>query len=195
MAAHPLSGSYASHTFGLQRSVDLLSTIILKTGPDTFDRVRHVLHSGCLELPPDAVYKGSPGYTLDFEVDHGRGPVVPQEMWAPQSARRCKQHVDDGELTLPIFFVDVVAWSVGVSISGVMAGSYPNLYGLDNQVNFGKRSTITLRLQVRSFPTCLASLMKYRITSITPSSVARIPKNQKPDPAPSQPGQQNLYLC
>lgn len=159
MATHPLSESHISHTFGLKRTLGLLSTIILKTGIDTFDKVQYVARLGCLELPPGAVYEGSPGRTLDFEVDRNRGPVVPQEMWAPQSARRFKQHVDEGGLTLPFFFVDTMMWSVGVCISDVMAGNYPNLYGLDDEVNFGKRTTITLRIQVRSSPTHSTCLM------------------------------------
>lgn len=143
--------SYTSRTVTTSQARYLLQKILKAPSPDAIDIQYDPLeHSFFLVRPP---------WRVDFnaEADPMRGPVVPQRLWAPQSPTRRQQHVDEGVLTLPLIFVDF-SWRVGVSVADAIAGNYPNLRGLRDEVHFGERKTITLRILV-----CLLSQSSYEV--------------------------------
>lgn len=138
------SKSYTSHTFTSVQARYLLQKT-LRRSPS---------HAINIQYDPfeRSFFLAQPPWRVDFnaEADPTRGPVVPQRLWTPQSSTRRQQHVDEGVLVLPVIFVDS-SWRVGVSVTNAITGDYPNLRGLHDEVHFGQRKTITLRILVRSF--------------------------------------------
>lgn len=135
--------SYTSRTLTTAQARYLLQKILKAPSPNAINiQYDPSEHSFFLVQPP---------WRVDFnaEANPARGPVVPQRLWAPQSPTRRQQHVDEGVLTLPLIFVDF-DWTVGVSVADAIAGNCPNLRGLRDEVHFGERKTITLRILVCS---------------------------------------------
>lgn len=143
--------SYTSRTLTTSQARYLLQKILKAPSPSAVD-----IQYDPFEL---SFFLVQPPWRVDFnaEADPTRGPVVPQRLWSPQSPTRRQQHVDEGVLTLPLIFVDF-SWTVGVSVADAITGNCPNLRGLRDEVHFGERKTITLRILV-----CLLSQSSYEV--------------------------------
>lgn len=135
------SQSYTSRTLTTANARYLLHKILKSPSPDAID-IRY-------DPFERSFFLFSPPWRVDFnaDADPTRGPVVPQRLWTPRSPTRRQQHVDEGVLVLPLIFFDV-SWTVGVSVANAIASNPPNLSGIHDEVHFGERKTITLRILV-----------------------------------------------
>lgn len=59
---------------------------------------------------------------VDYVVDEARGPVIPQDVWMPNSPRVYDQHVVRAVLRPPVFFVHTDG-SVGLLLSEILSGN------------------------------------------------------------------------
>ena len=76
-----------------------------------------------------------------------RGTVVPQTMWSPRSAIDRRQHIEMGELQMPIFFEDKGV-GLGVSLRALIDGQCHVLRDANVPAPLGEKTTTHLRIVV-----------------------------------------------
>ena len=76
-----------------------------------------------------------------------RGTVVPQTMWSPRSAIDRRQHIEMGELQMPIFFEDK-GGGLGVSLRALIDGQCHVLRDANVPAPLGEKTTTHLRIVV-----------------------------------------------
>lgn len=89
---------------------------------------------------------GTPVVLLDCIIDQTRGPVIPQEVWMPNSPRVYDQHVMRAVLRPPTFFVHSDG-SVGLPLPQILSGNFA-VNNANAPVDVG-RSSIHLHIKVR----------------------------------------------
>ncbi|KAN0130991.1 hypothetical protein V8E53_011124 [Lactarius tabidus] len=98
-------------------------------------------------VPPHipAPFPSSPRrWLLDRGIMDG-GTVVPQMMWSPHSASDRRQHVEMGELQMPVFFEDRDG-ELGFSIEASVDGQYHGLRHANDLAPLGQKTTTHIRI-------------------------------------------------
>ncbi|KAI0305643.1 hypothetical protein B0F90DRAFT_1624452, partial [Multifurca ochricompacta] len=85
-----------------------------------------------------------PYWLLDRSVVP-RGTVVPQTMWYPQTVTDRRQHVEEAELQMPIFF-EGVDGRLGLSLEASAAGRCHGLFNAQEPAPLGLKSTTHIRV-------------------------------------------------
>ncbi|KAH9066672.1 hypothetical protein EDB87DRAFT_1553800 [Lactarius vividus] len=97
-----------------------------------------------LRPPPFMVYKDVPLWLLDYTIEHV-GTVVPQTLWAPHHTADFKQHVEDADLQLPIFFIHGNG-SLGLSLDDAANGRCRTLRDANAHAQLGGKTTTHIRI-------------------------------------------------
>jgi hypothetical protein len=104
-------------------------------------------------VPPHipAPFPNSPRrWLLDRGIMDG-GTVVPQMMWSSHSASDRRQHVEMGELQMPVFFEDRDG-ELGFSIEASVDGQYHGLRHANDLAPLGQKTTTHIRIIVSIWP-------------------------------------------
>ena len=88
---------------------------------------------------------------LDYDVRRLGGTVVPQALWGPQGQGATKKYVLDATLQWPVFFVRE-DHTVGLSLQEAVEGPRQALLGAQTRAQLGERSTLHVRIKVRTRP-------------------------------------------
>ena len=91
-------------------------------------------------------FPGESRWVLDRSV-LPRGTVVPQTLWLPHSVTDRRQHVEEAELQMPIFF-ECSDGGLGLSLDDAVAGRFHNLLRAQQFVPLGNKSTTHIRIEV-----------------------------------------------
>ena len=86
-----------------------------------------------------------------------RGTVVPQTMWSPRSVIDRRQHIEMGELQMPIFFEDK-GGGLGISLRELIDGQSHVLRDANVLAPLGEKTTTLLRIVVSTILVGLWSL-------------------------------------
>ncbi len=115
-------------------------------------------------LQPPPFMRDRNGVPLDYVIKHV-GTVVPQTLWAPQNRNDFRQHVEEADLQLPIFFIHKNG-SLGLSLEDAVnaASRGSNLRDAGIQAQLGGKTTTHIRIWVGS-----SHLMRLRRTCIDSS--------------------------
>ncbi|KAH9166322.1 hypothetical protein EDB89DRAFT_1910744 [Lactarius sanguifluus] len=97
-----------------------------------------------LRPPPFMVRNGVPLWLLDYNIEH-TGTVVPQTLWAPYHRNDFKQHVEDADLQLPIFFIHGNG-SLGLSLDDAANGRCRTLRDANAHSQLGGKTTTHIRI-------------------------------------------------
>ena len=84
---------------------------------------------------------------LDRCVLKGIGTVIPQVLWTPERVADHRQHVQDAELQLPIFFLHTDG-SLGLSLEAAASGRCNTLLNSQHSAPVGPQSTTNIRICV-----------------------------------------------
>ena len=94
---------------------------------------------------------------LDYDVRRLRGTIVPQALWGPQGQGATKKYVLDATLQWPVFFIRE-DHTVGLSLQEAVEGPRQALLGAQTRAQLGERSTLHVRIKVRTTRTFSQSL-------------------------------------
>ena len=86
-----------------------------------------------------------------------RGTVVPQTMWSPRFVIDRRQHIEMGELQMPVFFEDKDG-GLGVSLRALIDGQSHVLRDANVPAPLGEKTTTLLRIVVSTILVGLWSL-------------------------------------
>ncbi|KAI0035440.1 hypothetical protein K488DRAFT_83017 [Vararia minispora EC-137] len=165
-AAHMLRHGYLSVTFGdySERAFWAFLKCNLTQLPIMFSLpgctgAYTVAQSVLPHLPPGwRAADGTYVVLLDCVVDQTRGPVIPQEVWMPNSPRVYEQHVVRAVLRPPTFFVHTDG-SVGLPLPQILSGNFA-VSMANTPIDVG-RSSIHLHIKVS---TVIHPLWEVKIT-------------------------------
>ena len=104
------------------------------------------------EIPAFHEHPPALGRLLDYDVRGLAGTVVPQVLWSPQGQGATKKYVLDATLQWPVFFVRE-DHTVGVSLQEAVEGPRRALLRAQTRAQLGERSTLHVRIKVRTRPT------------------------------------------
>ena len=76
-----------------------------------------------------------------------KGTVVPQALWAPHTTTDRRQHVEEAELQMPIFF-EGVDGRLGISLEDAAQGRCHDLLNAQAFAPLGLKSTTYIRIMV-----------------------------------------------
>jgi hypothetical protein len=152
-AGHMLRYGYISATFGAYGEMAYCSFLkcSLSQLPIMFSLpgctgAYTVAHNVLPHLPPGwRAADGTYVVLLDCVVDQTRGPVIPQEVWMPNSPRVYDQHVVRSVLRPPTFFVHTDG-SVGLPLLQILSSNFA--VSMANQPIDVGRSSIHLHIKV-----------------------------------------------
>ncbi|KAI0266702.1 hypothetical protein BC834DRAFT_109823 [Gloeopeniophorella convolvens] len=85
-----------------------------------------------------------PPWTIDWGIV-SVGTVVPQTMWEPQSITDRRQHVEEAELQMPIFFIRTDG-TVGISLEDAASGRCDTLFNARSPAPLAGRTTTHIRI-------------------------------------------------
>jgi len=102
-----------------------------------------------LEIPAHHEHPPAPARLLDYDVRGLGGTVVPQALWCPQGQGATKKYVLDATLQWPVFFVRE-DHTVGLSLQEAVEGPRRALLGAQTRAQLGERSTLHVRIKVRT---------------------------------------------
>ena len=109
------------------------------------------------EIPVFHEHHPAPARLLDYDVRRLRGTIVPQALWGPQGQGATKKYVLDATLQWPVFFIRE-DHTVGLSLQEAVEGPRQALLGAQTRAQLGERSTLHVRIKVRTTRTFSQSL-------------------------------------
>ncbi|KAI9464619.1 hypothetical protein BJY52DRAFT_831821 [Lactarius psammicola] len=140
-AFYPKSAEeYFSHLLKNKNWKELYSIFPSPSGSNMVFVVREA--SPLLQPPP--FMRGRNGVPLDYVIDN-IGTVVPQTWWTPHNANDFRQHVEEAELQLPIFFIHENG-NLGLSLNDAAHGRCRTLRDADTQAQLGGKTTTHIRI-------------------------------------------------
>ena len=89
---------------------------------------------------------GRPLWLLDYGITQ-TGTVVTQELWSPQNVNDFRQHVQEAELQMPIFFTQENG-HLGLSLDDAMNGRCQTLRDARVHAHLGGKATTFIRINV-----------------------------------------------
>ena len=89
-------------------------------------------------------------HLLDYSVTEN-GSVVPQTRWTPASVLDIKQYVENVELQLPIFFLNLNG-GIGFRLSDISEGYARDLHNANDPAPLGQRTTTHIQICVSLSP-------------------------------------------
>jgi hypothetical protein len=114
-------------------------------------------------IPPQPLawdHTGAPLWVLDYAIKTV-GTVVPQTLWTPHNKNDMKQHVEEADLQLPIFFIHENG-DLGLSLEDAVNGRcHSALRDARTHAQLGGKTTTHIRISVGS-----GRLMRLRRTCI-----------------------------
>jgi hypothetical protein len=79
--------------------------------------------------------------------DLGMGTVIPQNLWIPTTVTDRRQHVQDAELQMPIFFLHTDG-KLGLTLEAAVSGRCHTLLNSQCSAPLGPRATTHIRIGV-----------------------------------------------
>ena len=103
-------------------------------------------------IPPQPLawdHTGVPLWVLDYAIKN-TGTVVPQTLWTPHNKNDLKQHVEEADLQLPIFFINENG-DLGLSLEDAVNGRcHSALRDAQTHAQLGGKTTTHIRILVGS---------------------------------------------
>ena len=167
---------YLSHLLKTSRNLkDLYQTLPAPGGSGVVFVIREA--SRPLQSPPLMWDSGVPFWLLDYVIQD-IGTVVPQTRWIPRNRNDYKQHVEEADLQMPIFFIHENG-DLGLSLEDAVNGRHSTLRDARTQAQLGGKTTTHIRISVGN-----SRPMRLRRTYIDSPVVARVRGFQATGPDP-----------
>ncbi|KAH9080640.1 hypothetical protein EDB83DRAFT_1002965 [Lactarius deliciosus] len=102
----------------------------------------------CVHSVPHHISTQFPNLPDRWLLDRGivnRGTVVPQKMWSPRTATDKRQHVEEAELQMPIFF-EAKNGRLGLPLRASIGGKCHALRDVDDPAPLGQKTTTHIRI-------------------------------------------------
>ena len=185
-----LVDGYISRAFYPNRSAELYLSHLLKTSRNLKDLYQTLPAPGGsglvfvireasrpLRSPPLMWDSGAPLWLLDYVIKD-IGTVVPQTLWIPHHRNDIRQHVEEADLQMPIFFIHENG-DLGLSLEDAVNGRHSTLRDARTQAQLGGKTTTHIRISVSS-----SRPKRPRRTCIDSPVVARVRGFQAAGPDP-----------
>ncbi|KAI0295970.1 hypothetical protein BC826DRAFT_968231 [Russula brevipes] len=151
-----LTDGYISYTFS-PRLAEMYLAYLFKLDPTLVRPFGHpsrpdaffVSNPPVNPSPPSLLVQGRPTWLLDYVIRQG-GSVVPQELWFPRGQGDWRRYVEQAQLHVPVFFVNVDG-SLGVPVVYAAAGQM-SLIGANEPAPLGDRTTTKIRIGWPGYP-------------------------------------------
>lgn len=147
-ALHPNKSAevYLSHLLKTKNLKELCQTLPSPRG------MAFVVRDANRLLPPQPLMSdrdGVPLWLLDYVIKD-TGTVVPQRLWTPHNKNDFKQHVEEADLQLPVFFIQENG-DLGLSLEDAVNGrSHDTLRDARTFAQLGGKTTTHIRISVGS---------------------------------------------
>ena len=147
-ALHPNKSAevYLSHLLKTRNLKELCQTLSSPSG------VVFVVRNAKRLLPPQPLmsdHDGVPLWLLDYVIKD-IGTVVPQRLWTPHNKNDFKQHVEEADLQLPVFFIHENG-DLGLSLEDAVSGRcHDTLWDARTYAQLGGKTTTHIRISVGS---------------------------------------------
>jgi hypothetical protein len=124
---------------------------------------------------PQHIGNGRYAWILDYAVNsrRGGGSVVPQQLWSPQGQGDWRRYVEQAQLYIPVFFVNMDG-SLGVPVSHAAAGQM-SLRDANASAPLGDRTATKIRISVCITPVDTRSV---RLHSYLSGRAILLPNNR-----------------
>ncbi|KAH9034658.1 hypothetical protein EDB84DRAFT_56138 [Lactarius hengduanensis] len=133
---------YLSHLLKMKNWKALDLTLPSPSGPSVVFVVQEAPR--LLQTPPFIRDCNVPLWLLDYDIKD-IGTVVPQTLWTPLHRADFRQHVEDADLQLPIFFIHGNG-ILGLSLEDAANGRCHNLRDANAHAQLGGKTTTHIRI-------------------------------------------------
>ena len=137
---------YISHLLKTKNLKEICQTLPSPSG------VVFVVRDAKRLLPPQPLmsdHDGVPLWLLDYVIKD-TGTVVPQRLWIPHNKNDFKQHVEEADLQLPVFFIHENG-DLGLSLEDAVSGRcHDTLRDAHTYAQLGGKTTTHIRILVGS---------------------------------------------
>lgn len=177
---------YLSHTFTPQGAEGYLACLLKVAGKRVHTFGAHNWPGAIfIDSPPmyhcrpQHIGNGRYAWLLDYAVGSG-GSVIPQQLWFPQGQGDRRHYVEQTQLYIPVFFVNMDG-TLGVPVPHAAAGQ-TSLRDANEPAPLDNRTTTKIRIGVRITSIGARSVTYIHITVAGLYSFRTTGATQRPDP-------------